>query len=110
VDGCGKITPVTVREHIYPVPDEASLAQMVGAATPHFALQIRDRVVAFARSLPEDHPRQAELTAHVARLEALALGGEAGHAGQAELPTRPSLVIESPVARGDGLQGGAHDA
>ncbi len=91
----GKITSVTVLEHNYPIPGEAELAQMVGAATPHFALQIRDRVAALARSLTQDHPRQAELTAHIARLELLALGGEAGRAGQAELPARPSLAIPS---------------
>jgi hypothetical protein len=86
---------MSVREHTYPVPSEAELAQMVGAATPHFALQVRDRVVSLARSLPADHPRQAELTAHIVRLEALAVGGEAGEAGQAELPARPSLAIPS---------------
>ena len=85
--------------------------QMVGAATPHFALQIRDRVAALAHSLPQDHPRQAELTAHIARLEALALGGEAGQSGQAELPARPSLAIPASAVHGGGLsQGGAHDA
>lgn len=84
---------------------------MVGAATPHFALQIRDRVAALARSLPQDHARQSELTAHVARLEALALGGEAGRSGQAELPARPSLAIPASVVDGNGVwQGGAHDA
>ena len=84
---------MSVREHTYPVPSEAELAQMVGAATPHFALQVRDRVASLAATLPPDHPRQAELTAHVARLEALALGGEAGEDGQAELPPRPSLAL-----------------
>ena len=85
--------------------------QMVGAATPHFALQIRDRVAALAYSLPQDHPRQAELTAHIARLEALALGGEAGQSGQAELPARPSLAIPASAVHGGGFsQGGAHDA
>ena len=85
--------------------------QMVGAATPHFALQIRDRVAALAHSLPPDHPRQAELTAHIARLEALALGGEAGQSGQAELPARPSLAIPASVVHGGGFsQGGPHDA
>jgi hypothetical protein len=103
VVGCGKITHVTVREHIYPVPDEAELAQMVGAATPHFSMQIRDRVAAFARELPQDHPRQAELAAHIARLEALAYGGEAGDPGQADLPARPPLAIPSS----DGLTKGA---
>jgi hypothetical protein len=87
---------VTVREHIYPVPDAAELAQMVGAATPHFALQIRDRVLQYRISLPEDDPRQAELAEHVVRLERLAYGGEVGSEGQAELPTRPSLDLNGP--------------
>lgn len=84
---------MTVREHIYPVPDAAELAQMVGAATPHFALQIRDRVAQYQQSLPGDDPRQQELADHIARLERLAYGGEAGTEGQAELPTRPSLDL-----------------
>ena len=100
---------MTVLEHNYPIPDQAELAQMVGAATPHFALQIRDRVAALARSLPQDHPRQAELTAHVVRLELLAVGGEAGRVGQAELPARPSLAIP-PSGGVEADQGGAHDA
>jgi hypothetical protein len=87
---------MSVREHIYRVPTEAELAQMVGAATPHFALQVRDRVASLAATLPADHPRRPELTAHIARLEVLALGGEAGGEGQAELPPRPSLAIPSP--------------
>lgn len=94
---------MTVREHTYPVPDERSLAQMVGAATPHFALQIRERVAAYAASLPEDSPRHAEINAHLATLDALAVGGEAGRAGQAELPARPSLEIPSPGHTGKGL-------
>ena len=97
---------MTVLEHNYPIPDEQDLAQMVGAATPHFSLQIRDRVAAFAASLPADHPRQAELSAHIARLEALAYGGEAGSAGQAELPARPSLALDASGGLGEGA---AHD-
>ena len=108
--GCGKIPRVTILEHNYPLPDAAELAQMVGAATPHFALQIRDRVAALAQSLAQNHPRQAELTAHIARLEQLALGGEAGRDGQAELPARPSLAISSFDVGAAGVQGGADDA
>lgn len=84
---------MTVREHVYPLADDAELAQMVGAATPHFALQIRDRVAALAAALPADHPRQPALREHIARLEALAVGGESGVAGQAELPGRPPLAL-----------------
>jgi hypothetical protein len=91
---------VTVRDHIYPVPDAEELARMVGAATPHFALQIRDRVLAYAAALPADDPRRDELSEHVRRLDALATGGEAGSAGQAELPARPSLDLASSAGEG----------
>lgn len=84
---------MTVREHIYPVPGAAELDQMIGAATPHFALQIRERVASYIAQLPADHPRQTELAAQLARLDALAVDGEGGRAGQAELPTRPSLDL-----------------
>ena len=55
-------------EHDYGVPSEDELARLVGAATPHFALQIRDRVVAYRDALPEGHERRAELDAQIARL------------------------------------------
>lgn len=86
---------MTVREHLYPIPSDAELQQMVGAATPHFALQIRERVGSYLAQLGEDDPRRGALVAHMEHLEALASGGETGHAGQAELPSRPSLVMES---------------
>ena len=38
---------MTIMEHDYGIPSEDELARLVGAATPHFALQIRDRVVAY---------------------------------------------------------------
>jgi hypothetical protein len=82
---------MTVMEHTYPVPDEEELARLVGAATPHFALQIRDRVAALARSLPEDDPRQPELAAQIARLETLAVSGATGGDPAPDLPARPSL-------------------
>lgn len=85
---------MTIREHLYPIPSDAQLSQMVGAATPHFALQIRERVGSYLAQLAEDDPRRATLEAHMAHLEALASGGEAGQHGQAELPSRPSLVID----------------
>ncbi len=84
---------MTVREHVYPVPSDDELQQMVGAATPHFAMQIHERVASYLGRLAADDPRRAELSAHLAHLEVLAVGGEAGRAGQAELPGRPSLNL-----------------
>jgi hypothetical protein len=85
---------VTIAEHVHDVPSDDELAALIGAATPHFALQIRDRVWDVMAALPPDHPRQAGLRAEVERLEHLALYGEAGRPGQRDLPPRPSVVPE----------------
>jgi hypothetical protein len=84
---------VSVHEHVHDVPTEDELAQLVGAATPHFAFQIRDRVAQYAAALPPDHPRQAELAGHLAYLDRLGYDGEsAGVTGTAlDLPPRPSV-------------------
>lgn len=89
---------MTVREHVYPVPSDDELQQMVGAATPHFAMQIHERVASYLAQLSADDPRRAQMSAHLAHLEALALGGEVGRAGQAELPGRPSLSLPDGAA------------
>jgi hypothetical protein len=88
---------VTVLEHIYGVPSEDELAMLVGAAVPHFALQIRARVAEYAATLPPDHPRQPELTRHLEHLDALAVDGQPGE-GPLDLPPRASLV--PPPAEG----------
>ena len=84
---------MTVIEHVYDIPSDDELAQLVGAATPHFALQIRDRVAKLAAALPEDHPRRPALLAHIAHLEDLAFRGEAGAGAPQDLPPLPSLVV-----------------
>ncbi len=88
---------MTVLEHTYSVPPEDELAMLVGAATPHFALQIRERVASYATALPAGHPRQGELARHLARLDALAQDGQLGH-GIPDLPTRPSLTGSAPAS------------
>ncbi|MGD9571709.1 MAG: hypothetical protein AB7V62_07505 [Thermoleophilia bacterium] len=77
-----------VFQHVHPVPDEDELAQLVGAATPHFAFQIRSRVQQYADALPPDHPRQAELERHLARLDRLGHEGEEGGVTDPDLPLR----------------------
>ena len=89
---------MTVAEHVYDIPSDDELAQLVGAATPHFALQIRDRVARLAAALPADHPRRATLLAHVERLERLAVQGEAGEGASQDLPPLPSLVAGGAAA------------
>ena len=88
---------MTVLEHIYGIPSEDELAMLVGAAVPHFALQIRARVAEYAAALPADHPRQAGLTRQLARLDELADDGQEG-SGPVDLPPRASLTLTPPAA------------
>jgi len=83
---------MTVLEHLYDIPSEDELAMLVGAATPHFALQIHDRVASYARSLPASHPRQPELKRQLERLRQLASHGEHGGQTNPDLPPRASLA------------------
>jgi hypothetical protein len=82
---------MTVREHVYDIPSEEELARLVGAATPHFALQIRERVASVAAALPPDHPRQSELAGHLAHLDALATHGESAGLSRLDLHAKPPL-------------------
>jgi len=82
---------VPVAQHVHDIPSEDELAQLVGAATPHFAFQIRDRVAQYAAALPPDHSRQAELAAHIERLDRLGYQGETGAVSAPDLPPRASV-------------------
>ena len=50
--------------------------QLMGASTPHFALQIRNRIARLIRGLPEDHPARIEGEREIARLEKLGFAVE----------------------------------
>jgi hypothetical protein len=50
--------------------------QLMGASTPHFALQIRNRIARLIDSLPEDHPARIEGEREIARLQKLGFAGE----------------------------------
>jgi hypothetical protein len=45
---------------------------LTGAVTPHFALQVRNRVRRLIEPLPADHPARVEGEREIARLEQLA--------------------------------------
>ena len=45
---------------------------LVGPATPHFALQIRNRIRRLTADLPPDDPVRVEAERHIQRLEELA--------------------------------------
>ena len=50
--------------------------QLKGASTPHFALQLRNRIAKLVRGLPEDHPARIEGEREIERLTALGFSGE----------------------------------
>jgi len=68
--------------------------QLMGASTPHFALQLRDRIASLVAGLPADHPARVEGEREIARLEALGFSGETrGDAGIACEPPLASVDI-----------------
>jgi hypothetical protein len=50
--------------------------ELVGASTPHFALQLRDRIARLIAGLPGGHPARVEGEREIARLERLGFTGE----------------------------------
>jgi hypothetical protein len=58
--------------------------QLMGASTPHFALQLRNRIAKLIAGLPPDHPARVEGEREIARLEQLGYDGENRGEGSAE--------------------------
>jgi hypothetical protein len=57
-------------------PTVEDVRQLMGASTPHFALQLRNRIQTLISGLPPDHPARREGEREIARLDELALGSE----------------------------------
>ena len=75
--------------------------QLMGASTPHFALQLRNRIALLVRDLPPDHPARIEGEREIARLTALGESGEVrGHA--AEPGMRPLASVTLGAGAGTG--------
>jgi hypothetical protein len=71
-------------------PTVEDVRELMGASTPHFALQIRNRLRTLVADLPADHPARQEAEREIERLEQIAVEGEhRGPAveGERELPS-----------------------
>ncbi|HEX3910721.1 MAG TPA: hypothetical protein VHW67_08475 [Solirubrobacteraceae bacterium] len=65
--------------------------KLMGASTPHFAMQLRVRIAKLIAGLPEGHPARVEGEREIARLERLGFDGEVrgepGAPGERPLPS-----------------------
>jgi hypothetical protein len=76
-------------DHAVTVDD---VRQLMGASTPHFALQIRNRIARLIAPLPAAHPARIEGEREIARLQKLGFDGEfRGHPHEDGLVPLPSL-------------------
>ena len=57
-------------------PTVDDVRQLMGASTPHFALQIRNRIRNMVAGLPADHPARVAGEREIERLEQIAFGAE----------------------------------
>jgi hypothetical protein len=79
--------------------------QLMGSSTPHFALQIRNRIARLISGLPADDPARRLGLQEIARLEQLAFTGEVRGEGEL-LPPLPSLADEERPRYVEGATGG----
>jgi len=76
------------RLHREPTLDD--VRQLMGASTPHFALQLRNRIRTLIDGLPPGHPARVEGELEIERLDQIALGSERRGAIQAHEEGLPS--------------------
>jgi hypothetical protein len=78
------------RDHEVTVDD---VRQLMGASTPHFALQLRNRIAKLIRGLPPEHEARIEGEREIERLDGLAFLGETrGDVEPGDLDPLPSLT------------------
>jgi len=76
-------------------PTLDDVRQLMGASTPHFAPQLRNRIRTLIAGLPPDHPARVEGEREIARLDEIALGSERRGAIQAHEAGLPSYRGEA---------------
>jgi hypothetical protein len=75
---------------------------LMGASTPHFAMQLRTRIRALIAPLPRDHPARLMGERELARLDAIAREGEVrGHPAEAGLHPLASVAADAAALASD---------
>ena len=86
-------------------PTVEEVRQLMGASTPHFALQLRNRIRTLIRTLPDGHPARVEGEREIARLNRIAYGsetrGQAAPEGEEQLAPLKSAELGLDRARGE---------
>jgi hypothetical protein len=79
------------RKHSGEQASVEDVRQLMGASTPHFALQLRNRIAKLIAGLPDGDPARVEGEREIARLEQLGFDGETrgegAHEGERPLPS-----------------------
>jgi len=70
--------------------------ELMGASTPHFALQIRNRIAKMVRDLPAEHPARILGEQEIDRLTKLGFSGEV-RGTQAESGIAPLASVSDPT-------------
>lgn len=73
--------------HVVTIDD---VVQLMGASTPHFALQLRNRIARLIDGLPAENPARIEGEREISRLTALGYSGEVR--GTRHEPSIPPLA------------------
>jgi hypothetical protein len=75
----------------------ADIHQLMGASTPHFALQLRNRIQKLIAGLHADDPARIEGEREIARLTEIAFTGETRGPAEEGEQALPSLNEDAPV-------------
>jgi hypothetical protein len=87
-------------------PTVEDVRQLMGASTPHFALQLRNRIAKLIRGLDADDPARKLGEQEIARLERIAFTGEVrGETGQDGERALRSVDPDAPTRREPGARG-----
>jgi len=78
-------------------PTVEDVRQLMGASTPHFALQLRNRIRHLIERLPDGHPARREGEREIRRLNEVALGSEQRGTSPDALRALPSATLHGRV-------------